>query len=87
MVQDYGQKLIEETEKWTEKIKARMDKTALIRSDKKDFLENINAYIKDSAYFLEKNDLVRAFEAIVWAWSWLEIGISEGILSDSSEND
>lgn len=39
------------------------------------FLENIAAYIKDSNYFLEKGDLIRAFEAVVWAWAWMEIGL------------
>ena len=37
-------------------------------------LANINAYVKDSAHFAEQGDLVRSFEAIVWAWAWLEIG-------------
>jgi hypothetical protein len=44
------------------------------------FLENISAYIFDSRYFLEYGDLIRAFEAVVWAWSWLEIGLEMGIL-------
>jgi len=39
------------------------------------FLENISAYLKDSNYFLEKRDLIRAFEAVVWAWAWMEIGL------------
>jgi len=43
-------------------------------------LRNINAYISDSEYFLKKGDLVRAFECVVWAWAWLEIGLDIGIL-------
>ncbi|OPY50110.1 MAG: hypothetical protein A4E48_02034 [Methanosaeta sp. PtaU1.Bin060] len=39
------------------------------------FLENISAYLSDSNYFLEKGDLIRAFEAVVWAWAWMEIGL------------
>jgi hypothetical protein len=39
------------------------------------FLENISAYLKDSNYFLEKGDPIRAFEAVVWAWAWMEIGL------------
>ncbi|PKM91965.1 MAG: DUF357 domain-containing protein, partial [Euryarchaeota archaeon HGW-Euryarchaeota-1] len=31
-------------------------------------------------YFLEKGDFVRAFEAIIWAWAWIEIGEKEGFL-------
>jgi hypothetical protein len=39
------------------------------------FLENISAYISDSHYFLDKGDLIRAFESVVWAWAWMEIGL------------
>ncbi|RLE09054.1 DUF357 domain-containing protein [Candidatus Aerophobetes bacterium] len=34
--------------------------------------ENIRAYISDCKYFLEKNDLINAFEAIVYAWGIYE---------------
>ena len=46
------------------------------------FLENISAYILDSEYFLEKRDLIRAFEAVVWAWAWMEIGLEKKILQE-----
>jgi len=35
-------------------------------------IKNIDAYISDTQHFM-KNDMVRAFEAIVWAWAWMEI--------------
>ena len=35
-------------------------------------IDNIHAYIKDCNYFLEQGDLVRAFEAIVYAWGIYE---------------
>ena len=44
------------------------------------FLENVSAYIRDSHYFLEKGDLIRAFEAVIWAWAWMEIGLEKGLL-------
>jgi len=44
----------------------------LILTDK-EALKNIDAYLSDSKYFLEKNDLIRAFEAVIWAWAWMEI--------------
>jgi hypothetical protein len=34
--------------------------------------QNIEAYIMDSRHFLEKGDLVRAFEAAIYAWGLLE---------------
>lgn len=51
------------------------------------FIDNISAYISDSKYFLEKGDLIRAFEAVVWAWAWMEIGIEIGMLIKSGSND
>ncbi len=62
--------LIKEIKKWTKKINEEIKG---IQGDE-DFLKNINAYINDSKYFFEKNDFVRSFEAIIWAWAWLEIG-------------
>ncbi len=44
------------------------------------FLDNIKAYISDSRYFMEKGDFVRAFECVIWAWAWLEIGLDVGKL-------
>ena len=63
-----------ETFKWLEKIES------IEFSGEKGFVENIRTYIKDSRYFLEKGDLVRAFECVVWAWAWLEIGRDYGFL-------
>lgn len=64
--------LREETKKWLGKLES----LKIHPKDKKgeEFLSNINAYISDSKYFLEKEDLIRAFEAVVWAWAWYEIG-------------
>lgn len=50
----------------------------------KRFVENIKAYISDSEYFLEKGDLIKAFECIVWAWAWLEIGIEIGVVRNAT---
>ncbi len=67
-----------ETLKWLERIEDRIKK---VEGNSK-FLENIKAYISDSKYFIEKGDLVRAFECVVWAWAWLEIGLEVGKLRD-----
>lgn len=66
--------LREETKKWLEKLE---DKLREIEGERR-FLENIKAYAKDCKYFLEKSDLIRAFECVVWAWAWLEIGLEVG---------
>ncbi len=70
--------LKKETSKWMNKLDNL--KIKLKNPKKHDFLTNINAYISDSKYFLEKGDFVRAFEAIIWAWAWIEIGEKEGFL-------
>jgi hypothetical protein len=70
--------LKKEIDKWLPKARKEFGK---IKSAKDhSFLENIEAYLQDAGYFLEKEDLIRAFEAVVWAWAWLEIGKREGIL-------
>jgi hypothetical protein len=65
-----------ETLKWLERAE---DLFARISGDEH-FLENISAYICDSRYFLEAGDPIRAFEAVVWAWAWMEIGLERKLL-------
>lgn len=70
--------LEKETLKWLNKIKPEIKKIKKVKDP--DFLANIHAYIKDTEYFLKKGDLINAFEAIIWSWSWLEIGKQKKIL-------
>lgn len=65
--------LREEIEKWTKKIGKEVVEVRLKDEKKGDLIENIQAYIKDSGHFLKKGDLIRSFEALIWAWSWIEI--------------
>ncbi|MCX6816168.1 MAG: DUF357 domain-containing protein [Candidatus Aenigmarchaeota archaeon] len=67
------EELKQETEKWLDKIKEKRKSIALMDNSKKDMIKNIDAYISDTSHFLEKKDYIRAFEAVVWAWSWIEI--------------
>jgi hypothetical protein len=68
--------LRDETLKWLERAEDLFSKI----SGEDRFRENITAYISDSKYFLEKGDLIRAFEAVIWAWAWIEIGMETGDL-------
>ena len=63
--------LLKETEKWLAKIEEERKK---IGSGDDYIIKNIDAYISDSRHFMEKGDLIRAFEAVVWSWAYLEIG-------------
>jgi len=76
--QDLGKNLLAETMKWQAKAE---DLCSRVNGDG-EFLENISAYIRDSQFFLDKGDLIRAFEAVIWAWAWREIGLDKGILQE-----
>jgi hypothetical protein len=65
--------LLKEIEKWSAKILE--ERVNIIAKDEraKNYLKNIDAYIADSQHFLKKGDYIRSFEALIWAWSWMEI--------------
>lgn len=67
------QALRKETNKWLHRIEKEIKNIKPPDERGREFLENILAYIKDSRYFLDKGDLVRSFEAVIWAWSYLSI--------------
>lgn len=69
------EELRSETLKWLERLESEKQHIRTINDKGQEFLVNIEAYISDSQYFLDKEDLVRAFECVVWAWAWLEIGL------------
>ena len=68
-----NQELMNETKKWLARAREKRKKIKLMDKAKENMIKNIDAYISDSEHFLEKEDLIRAFEAVVWAWSWIEI--------------
>ena len=70
--------LRKEIAKWLPKLEKEFKK--IKKTKDPDFLVNIEAYIKDSKYFLEKKDLVKTFECLLWGWAWLEIGQRKKIL-------
>lgn len=77
MTQDLEAKLQNETVKWLQRAEQIFTK---ITPKEEPFAKNIQAYLFDSHYFLEKGDLVRAFEAVIWAWAWMEIGQEMGLI-------
>lgn len=68
-----------ETEKWLAKIGVERSRI----TGREDYLKNLDAYVSDSKHFLEKGNLIKAFEAVVWSWSLLELGLQEGILLEN----
>lgn len=77
MIQDVEADLKNETLKWLEKAEYLYSKVS--PKDNR-FAENIAAYLSDSRHFLNNGDLIRAFEAVIWAWAWMEIGQEIGLL-------
>lgn len=69
-----------ETLKWLVKAEELFGR---ISPKDKRFAENIAAYLSDSRHFLNNGDLIRAFEAVIWAWAWMEIGKEIGLLVES----
>ena len=76
------EELKQETEKWLKRIKAERKKIALVDDDKENIINNIDSYISDSEHFLQKNDLIRAFEAVTYAWGILETIKNLGIIRE-----
>jgi len=77
------EELRSETLKWLKRAQALY---STLSSGDERFLENIKAYISDSRHFLDKGDLIRAFEAVVWAWAWMEIGLEIGLIKDGKKD-
>lgn len=69
-----------EIEKWARKIDEETRDIRPLKEGGEEYIRNIEAYIKDSGHFMEKGDLVRSFEAIIWAWAWIEILKEIGII-------
>jgi len=72
------ERLVKETEKLIEKLESVEFRPV---SEKGEWMvKNLRAYLSDSKHFL-KSDPVLAFEAVVWAWAFLEIGAELGLIS------
>jgi len=63
---------IKDIEKWTMQIENIYKEIEVNDSKAEEMLSNMKAYVEDSKYFLEKGDLVRSFEAVVWAMAIFE---------------
>ncbi len=74
-----------ETAKWLAKLERDLKgvKSTGRLPDKqlREVMENIRAYIKDCKYFSDEGDLIKAFEAIVYAWGIYETCLRTGLIS------
>lgn len=62
------EKLKEETEKWLGKLEDRVEN----KDSSVEQMENVEAYRDDTYHFLEEEDFIRAWEAVIYAWGILE---------------
>jgi hypothetical protein len=76
-----------ETEKWLAKARDELERVSARGDEGERFITNVGAYISDCRYFLIKKDLIRAFEAVIWAWAWIEIGLQMGILTSEGDGE
>lgn len=72
--------LRDETEKWLAELKLERMKIELKDNSKENVLKNMDAYTSDAQHFLQKGDLIKAFEAVIWSWAILELGLELGVL-------
>lgn len=76
-----------EAEKWLVRAERAFKKLPRQEGFAMQFYTNIEAYLSDSHHFLKNGDLIRAYEAVIWAWAWMEIGEQTGILSAAQKSD
>lgn len=62
------EKLEQETKKWLERLNDRIED----RDESVEQMENVLAYRDDTRHFLEEEDYIRAWEAVIYAWGILE---------------
>lgn len=75
------EQLKKEIKKWSNKLQSSLDSTTALDQKGVEYLANIKAYQSDSLHFYGKKDFVRSFEALIWAWAYIEIGKDIGILA------
>ena len=69
---------VADIEKWTKQIEGTTDKIDAFDNKAEEALSNMKAYINDSKYFREKGDIIRSFEAVVFASAILETCLQLG---------
>lgn len=67
-------RLREEILEMTQKIEPLIEKTEIVDNRGIEVFTNMRAYISDSKHFLKAGNLIKSFEAILWAWAILELG-------------
>ncbi len=83
-----AEELKERAEKEIKMMRKVFSKIELINENDKladEFFNMASNYFKDSNFFFQNKDYIRAFEAIVISWSYVDAGIKAGMFSVSKE--
>ena len=66
--------LLAEIKKWSKRLDDSLLNVHPVGERGIKMFQNIRAYREDSKHFLERGDLVKSFECLIWAWALLETG-------------
>ncbi len=66
--------LVAEIEKWSKRLDDSLLNIQPSGERGIKMLQNIHAYRNDSKHFLERGDMIKSFECLIWAWAILELG-------------
>jgi hypothetical protein len=85
---DIGETLEKETRKWLEKLESEVSGIIITGrvQDIDSSVENIHAYMSDCRHFLDREDLVNAFEAVIYAWGIYETLLRIGAVTTGKEH-
>jgi len=62
-----------------EKMELAAPDPSHLRRLAEDFLEMIDAYISDARHFADGGDILRAIEAVSYAYGWIDAGVRIGL--------
>ncbi len=78
------EELQKQTKFWLDKIERETKDIKptgrLDRKQTEEIIKNMRAYISDCKYFMQKNDWMRAFEAVTYAWGIFETCLRAGLV-------
>jgi hypothetical protein len=63
-----------------EKMEVVFKNIKLLNENAKRLFELAKSYFKDSKYFYKKGDFIRAFEAVVISWAYIDAGLNMKLL-------
>jgi len=68
-----------------ERMNGIVENTEVLDKKGEGILELAKAYYKDSKHFLDKKDFIRAFEAVIISWAYIDSGLHLGVFKVPEE--